>query len=77
MPYTMTPQEYRAWTRLERADRARKDRKALKAQRRAYWSQVYWAQALRFETFKVGGLRFIKLGSLSVSVCFTTPKEQH
>lgn len=73
---TVDRDDWRALVRLERKVVRAKMRKAAQAQRKAYWSQVYWAQALRFETFKVGGLRFIKLGSLSVSICFTTPKEQ-
>lgn len=39
--------------------------------------QAYWARALRFETFKVGGLRFIKLGNLSMSICMSKPRGEH
>lgn len=71
----LAPQERKDYYRLLRKERAIATRKAQRAARKAYWSQVYWAQALRFETFKVGGLRFIKVGSLSISICITQPKE--
>jgi hypothetical protein len=72
---TITRQQFRQLCRLARAERARKARKVAKAQRKAFWASIYWAQALRFETFKIGGLRFIKLGRISISLCVTAPRE--
>lgn len=72
--YQMNTQEFRQWMRLERAERVRKDRLEVAKQRKAAYRQAYWMRALRFETFKVGGLRFIKLGRLSVSLCVTSPR---
>jgi len=74
-PYCITRAEWREFNRLKAQVRRDAKRKADKLARKAYWSQAYWARTLRFETFKVGGLRFIKLGSLSISVCLTVPKE--
>lgn len=59
MAYQMNTQEFRQWMRLERAERVRKDRLEVAKQRKAAYRQAYWMRALRFETFKVGGLRFI------------------
>lgn len=66
--------EYRALSRIAQGVAKAKARKLQAQQRKAYWSQSYWARTLRFETFKVGGLRFVKLGSLSISICTTKPK---
>lgn len=71
---TLSYEHYRALNRIARKVAKAKERKLLAQQRKAYWARSYWAQALRFETFKVGGLRFIKLGSLSISVCVTQPR---
>lgn len=71
---TIPYDEYRTLRRASKRVAQAKQRKAQALARKAYWSRIYWAQALRFETFKVGGLRFIKLGSISMSICITQPK---
>lgn len=72
-PYVITRDEMLEYRTLKCAA-IRKARKAIRTEAAKRGRQAsYWQQALRFQTFKVGGLRFIKLGRLSVSLCLTQP----
>jgi hypothetical protein len=73
---TLSMDHYQALRRIAQRVAKAKQRKLQAKAAKDYWARAYWARALRFSTFKVGGLRFIKLGSLSISICVTNPRRE-